>query len=170
MCFQKFIKKVPIKDHGAPQIFRSGAAFLLDDSDVVSGPVIPDDARVSYGKIFRAAVEIRHGIAAGSHDLVYEAVGIANRQGRVIDKAGLGVAPLFAEAFLLFSGKRADAVALCPLGPSMEFFLGARPVTVLIDRVFVLGAKAAAQARCPAFLQEVPSYNPRDHNHYHQDD
>ena len=170
MCFQKLIKKVPIKDHGAPQIFCGGAAFLLDEGDIVSGPVIADDARVIYGKIFGAAVKFGHRISAGSHDFIDEPVGIANGKGRVIDKAGLGVAPLFAEAFLLFSGKRTYAVSFGPFGASMEFFFGARPVAVLIDRVFVLGAKPAAQAGCPAFLQEVPSYNRRDHNHHDQND
>ena len=152
MCFQKLIKKIPIKDHGAPQVFRGGAAFLLNECDVVRGPVIADDARVVDGKIFRAAVKFRHGVAPGSHDFVDELVGVANRKRRVIDKARLGVAPLFAESLLLLRGKRTDAVPFGPFGAAMQFFLGARPVAKFVDRVFVLGAKAAAQARlCAAF-------------------
>ena len=78
--------------------------------------------------------------------------------------------PLFTESFLLLSRKRTDAVTFGPFGAAMEFFLGARPVAEFIDRVFVLGAKAVAQAHCAAFLQESPSYNRGDRNYYDQND
>jgi len=127
--------------HGLAQVFGSGLALAMTLNDGAGGAVILQDCWISDGDISGALLEVGHGIAACSHDAVYERVGFADGDSGVVDETVLNLNPVLPELIAHGWAEFFDGEALNALLAIDELDFGFGGVATFEDGAIVLGTK-----------------------------
>jgi len=141
----------------------------MAESDGVSGPIIFDHARVIYGNVGGALLEVGHGIAARGHQFIDESVGLRNGACRLVDELRLHGSPAFGEIKTAFLREGTESEFLAALGAHFEDTLGAAHLTFFFQHAIIFRTEALAEllAAAPARQHESDHgnhYNCHDHN------
>jgi hypothetical protein len=86
---------------GQSQVFRGRLATFASDGNLVREAVVVYDRGVMDRDVFRPPFEIAHGVTAGGHQPLHEAVRFEDRRGGVVDKTRLNRAPCRRESLRL---------------------------------------------------------------------
>jgi hypothetical protein len=103
---EQFFEQRPVVNHGFAQVFGADFAAALAKSNAVSDPIVFHDDWMVNGNIGGTLIEVRHGIAAGLHQLVDQLIGLGERSFGVVNKIRLHDPPAFREVDAGFFSER----------------------------------------------------------------
>ena len=129
--------------------------------------VVLDHVRVVDGRVGGLLVEVLDRIAALTHDLRDQLVGIGQRRSGLVDELGLRGLPALDVALARALVERLDVIAAPSVAALAQLGFSCTLVAVLVERAVVLRAKAFTQLRGLALPVQEHAH---DHEQHDDDD
>src|SRR4051794_28002124 len=123
------------------QLFGAGLPPLVCRGDPVPCAIVLDYIGMVDRKIRRPSVEIVYGVAALTHHVLDERVGLGDCTGRIVDELRLDGRPTGLVALALLRRKRSDLELLAPLFAGAKLRLGLALRRRVGSHPVVLGTK-----------------------------
>jgi hypothetical protein len=147
------LKEGAIVNHRATQIFSAGLPFGLPNCDFVPSSVVLRHDGMLNRDVSDTLLKVAHRVAAGSHQVAEQLIGLGNRTRRSIHKVGLHAIPLLRVACAILSRKRAKVKFLYALGAFLETCLGAVAIAALGNGAVILGSEVLTKLFSASPLQ-----------------